>query len=157
MSTLFNHAMRYEWAEKNPIRLVRQSAKRERTPDVLTAEEIRALLGKLEGPYYVMAFLAAVTGLRVSELLALKWEDVDFAAGEMSLSRTTENSSLAETRSDGCGTVCRYCCWTGADAALTIKNRITCSHRLQWTALNRSGPQARCQTTSDPLRSWPES
>ena len=33
MSTLFNHAMRYEWAEKNPIRLVRQSAKRERTPD----------------------------------------------------------------------------------------------------------------------------
>ena len=87
MSTLFNHAMRYEWAEKNPIRLVRQSAKRERTPDVLTAEEIRALLGKLEGPYYVMAFLAAVTGLRVSELLALKWEDVDFAEGEMSLTR----------------------------------------------------------------------
>ncbi len=87
MSTVFNHAMRYEWAEKNPIRLVRQSAKRERTPDVLTAEEIRGLLGKLEGPYYVMAFLAAVTGLRVSELLALKWEDVDFAEGEMSLTR----------------------------------------------------------------------
>jgi len=87
MSTLFNHAMRYEWAEKNPIRLVRQSAKRERTPDVLTSEEIRALLGRLEGPYYVMAFLAAVTGLRVSELLALKWEDVDFAAGEMNLTR----------------------------------------------------------------------
>src|SRR5207245_543223 len=33
MSTLFNHAMRYEWADKNPIRLVRQSAKRERTVD----------------------------------------------------------------------------------------------------------------------------
>lgn len=82
MSTLFNHAMRYEWAEKNPIRLVRQPAKRERTPDVLTAEEIRVLLLQLEGPYYVMAFLAAVTGLRVSELLALKWEDVNFAAGK---------------------------------------------------------------------------
>jgi len=87
MSTLFNHAMRYEWAEKNPIRFVRQSAKRERTPDVLTAEEIKALLAKLEGPYYVMAFLAAVTGLRVSELLALKWEDVDFAMGEIKLTR----------------------------------------------------------------------
>jgi integrase len=87
MSTLFNHAMRYEWAEKNPIRLVRQSAKRERTPDVLTAEEIRALLSQLEGPYYVMAFLAAVTRLRVSELLALKWEDVNFAAGEIRLTR----------------------------------------------------------------------
>ncbi|HVO82232.1 MAG TPA: site-specific integrase, partial [Terriglobales bacterium] len=37
--------------------------------------------------YYVMTFMAAVTGLRVSELLALKWSDVDFAAGEIHLSR----------------------------------------------------------------------
>jgi integrase len=87
MSTLFNHAMRYEWTEKNPIRLVRQSAKRLSTPAVLTAEEIGKLLSKLEGVYYVMAFLAAVTGLRVSELLALKWEDLDVAAGEIYLTR----------------------------------------------------------------------
>jgi len=87
MSTLFNHAMRYEWADKNPIRLVRQSAKRQKTPDVLTAEEIRGLLKELDGPYYVMSFLAAVTGLRVSELLALKWEDVRFASDEIVLSR----------------------------------------------------------------------
>jgi integrase len=87
MSTLFRHAMRHEWMDRNPIQLVRQSAKRERTPDVLTAEEIKALLAKLDGPYYVMTFLAAVTGLRVSELLALKWEDVNFDAAEIHLSR----------------------------------------------------------------------
>jgi integrase len=87
MSALFNHAMRYEWTTRNPIKLVRQSAKRERVPDVLTAAEIKALLAELEtdGPYYVMAFLAAVTGLRVSELLSLKWENLDFAAGEIHL------------------------------------------------------------------------
>ena len=66
MSTLYNHAMRYEWTDRNPIRLVRQSAKRQSVPDVLTAEEIGNLLAKLDGPYYVMTFLAAVTGLRVS-------------------------------------------------------------------------------------------
>ena len=49
MSTLFNHAMRYEWTDRNPIRLVRQSAKRLSTPDVLTAEEIGKLLAKLDG------------------------------------------------------------------------------------------------------------
>ena len=35
MSALFHHAMRYEWIERNPIKLVRQSAKREKVPDVL--------------------------------------------------------------------------------------------------------------------------
>jgi hypothetical protein len=53
----------------------------------LTAEEIKALLSQLDRPYYVMAFLAAIAGLRVSELRALKWADVDFAAGEMNLIR----------------------------------------------------------------------
>jgi integrase len=87
MSALFNHAMRYEWTDRNPITLVRQSAKRETTPEVLTAEELKSLLSELDGPCYVMTFLAAVTGLRVSELLALRWEDVDFTAGEIHLTR----------------------------------------------------------------------
>lgn len=69
------------------LNFVRQSAKRERVPEALTAEEIKALLSQLDGPYYVMASLAAVTGLRVSELTALKWEDVDFNAGEIRLTR----------------------------------------------------------------------
>jgi len=35
-SVLFNHAIRYEWLDqgRNPITLVRQSAKRKRTPEV---------------------------------------------------------------------------------------------------------------------------
>jgi integrase len=40
MHALFNHGMRWEFFSHNPITLVRQSAKRERVPDVLTVEEI---------------------------------------------------------------------------------------------------------------------
>ena len=36
MSVLFNHACRYELFDRNPIHLVRQSAKRRRTPTVLS-------------------------------------------------------------------------------------------------------------------------
>ena len=75
--------MRYEWTDKNPITLVRQSAKRERLPDVLTAEEIGALLAELREPYRTAVLLASCTGLRVSELLALKWQDIHFDAGEI--------------------------------------------------------------------------
>ena len=45
------------------------------------------MLSQLDGPYYVMASLAAVTGLRVSKLTAVTWEDIDFNAGEIRLSR----------------------------------------------------------------------
>jgi integrase len=80
MSTLFNHAIRYEWLEqgRNPILLVRQSAKRQKIPECLEPEELRALLSQLDGCFRVMVFLDAASGLRRSELLALKWSDIDF-------------------------------------------------------------------------------
>ena len=49
MSALFSHAVRWEFFERNPITLVRQSAKRSRTPDVLTTDELKALLWELMG------------------------------------------------------------------------------------------------------------
>jgi len=100
MSAVFNHAMRYEWADKNPITLVRQSAKRENTPDVLTAEEIGALLSKLQEPYRTMVFVAASTGLRVSELLGLQWQDIDFDAEEIQLSRGIVRQHIGEMKTE---------------------------------------------------------
>ena len=43
MHLLFAHACRHEWSGKNPISLVRQSAKRKKTPDVLDVEEVKKL------------------------------------------------------------------------------------------------------------------
>jgi integrase len=87
MHAIYTHGMRWEITDRNPISLVRQSAKRERMPEVLTVEELRALLAELKEPWKTAVFVAAVTGLRVSELLALKWQDVDFASGQINLSR----------------------------------------------------------------------
>jgi len=87
MSAVFNHAIRHEWLERNPISLVRQSAKRECIPTVLDAAEISALLTELQHPYKQMVLLAATTGLRVSELLGLKWSDIDFESYEIQLER----------------------------------------------------------------------
>jgi integrase len=88
LSILFNHACRYELFDYNPMRFVRQGAKRRYAPDVLTAVEIRALVDHLALRERTLVLLAASTGLRQSELFGLKWRDVDLERGELSVTRS---------------------------------------------------------------------
>jgi integrase len=103
MSAIFSHAMRYEWLGRNPIALVRQSAKRLLLPDVLTAEEIGALLAELPEPCRTAVLLASCTGLRVSELLALKWSDVDFGKGEIRPCRAIVDQVVGSLKTEASG------------------------------------------------------
>lgn len=90
MSVLSNHAIRYEWLEqeRNPITLVRQSAQRKWTPEILEPAEIQNLLLQLNSCFRLMVLLDVTTGLRRSELLALKWSDVDFSTLELNVVRS---------------------------------------------------------------------
>lgn len=88
MSVQFNHAYRYELFDSNPIRLVRQGAKRKNTPCVLTPVEIRLLADGLALRERTLVLLAASTGLRRSELFDLKWGGINFAEGTMNVTRS---------------------------------------------------------------------
>jgi len=57
MSVLFNHACRYELFDRNPIYLVRQSAKRRTPPAILVPAEIKALIDGLALRERTLAFL----------------------------------------------------------------------------------------------------
>ena len=102
MSVLYNPAIRYEWLEqgKNPILLVRQSAKRQRIPDWLEAEELSALLSQLDRCFRVMVFLDAATGLRRSELLALKWRDIDFENLQIIIQRSIYGNVVGNCKTE---------------------------------------------------------
>jgi integrase len=88
MSVLFNHGMRYEICNRNPIQLVRQSAKRRRVPVILSANEVQRLLSVLGVRESTLVLLAFGTGLRMSELFGLKWNDIDFQKNEISVTRS---------------------------------------------------------------------
>jgi integrase len=89
MSALFRHAIRHKLlVGGNPITTVRQSAKREEIPDILTLKEMQALLLHLPDPLLRAAVLvAASTGLRRSEIRGLKWSDFDFEKLWLNLKR----------------------------------------------------------------------
>ena len=84
----------------NPIKLVRQSAKRERTPDILELAELQLLLSKLAVREHTLALLDAATGLRVSELLARRWCDVDFENLELRVTRSIWHQVLGNCKTE---------------------------------------------------------
>src|ERR1700687_5457752 len=88
MSVLFNHACRYELFDRNPIYLVRQSAKRRRAPTILMPDEIKAMLDNLSIRERTFVLLAVSTGLRQSELFGLQWRDIDLVQGAMNVTRS---------------------------------------------------------------------
>jgi integrase len=88
MSVLFNHGLRHELLDRNPVQWVRQSAKRKKIPAVLEIEEVNSLVGALDLRERTMVLLDVVTGLRASELFGLKWTDINFNKNEISVTRS---------------------------------------------------------------------
>jgi integrase len=58
-----------------------------RKPLVLTIKQYQAFAGQLSDLHRTMVVTAMCSGMRVSEVLAMRWDQVDFAAGLMSVQR----------------------------------------------------------------------
>ena len=101
---LFEKAMLWEMIElqRNPMTLVevRGISKRRKKPFVLTIEQYLLLLDQLPEAYRTMATVAQSTGLRVSEILALKWGDVDFEQLTMRVTRKIVNGRVGRVKTE---------------------------------------------------------
>ncbi len=75
--------------QRNPMELVtiKGATKRIRRTRSLTGEEFQRLVERLEEPFRTMALVCVCLGLRISECLALKWADVDWLNGALSVER----------------------------------------------------------------------
>ena len=83
LSKIFANAKKWgHFAGTNPAFGVELPEKRQvQEKRVLMPEQVVRLLGVLREPVRTMVFLAVLTGLRVGEILALRWQDVDLDAG----------------------------------------------------------------------------
>jgi integrase len=105
LHSIFELAIEEGWARENPVK---RAAKPEGAggADIrfLTIEEVEAVLlvvpddvlGSIEGTLYLTA---AMTGLRQSELLGLRWRDVDWLAGKVRVRRAYVRGEYGTTKS----------------------------------------------------------
>jgi integrase len=82
MVAVFKHAQRYGFLprtqEANPMVFVRQTSVSDYEPVVLTLSQCVDILANLNGMHRVLVLADAATGLRISEILALRWSDIDW-------------------------------------------------------------------------------
>lgn len=104
LNTLWNYAM---WRQDipvqvNPISLVtvKGASKRIRQPRSLTVEQFRLLISHLREPFGTMALLCVCFGLRISECLALRWEDVDWLNATLRVERGIVEQNVDDVKSD---------------------------------------------------------
>ncbi|MDQ2833835.1 MAG: site-specific integrase [Acidobacteriota bacterium] len=102
MSEVFQHAIRYGWLNdgENPIFAVRQSTKRVRVTEPLEAAEFRALMLELQQKMRIIGIVAATTGLRISEVLGLKWMDIDWKTLQMEVTRSVVDGIVGKCKTE---------------------------------------------------------
>jgi integrase len=104
MHRLFEKAMLWDMIEleRNPMTLVevRGISKRRKKPFILSLTQYFALLDQFEEPYRTMVIVAQCTGLRVSEILALKWQDINFEVLTSRVTRKVVNGRVNRLKTE---------------------------------------------------------
>jgi integrase len=79
LSSILGSAVGFGLLVKNPVEAIRlpaQKSGKKRIKPHVTPEQFDKLLAQIQEPYASMIYVAVYTGLRVSELIGLRWNDV---------------------------------------------------------------------------------
>ncbi len=88
--------------QRNPIELVsiQGSSKRTKKPHCLTVEEFQRFVQHLAEPFHTIALVSVCFGLRISEALALRWADVDWLAGKLTVERGIIRQHVGDVKTE---------------------------------------------------------
>lgn len=106
MSVCYDLAALHEFVppmEKNPMTLIKIKgvSKRQKKIPQITVEDFQRLLRRLPELLKIMVFVDGCLGLRISELLALKWEDIDSTEKVISIQRKFTRGEIGPTKTEG--------------------------------------------------------
>jgi integrase len=101
LSVMLRTAVEWQYVTHNPAIGARlpqgRAVKRAR---VLSPAEIRQVIANLEQPYRAMATLAVISGMRESEVLALRWDDIDVDGRAIRVCRSLYRGNVGEPKTD---------------------------------------------------------
>ena len=85
------HALKWQLLARNPAEAVDPPRPERHEMPSFTSDEVRRLLSAADQtPHGPLVYVAVMTGLRMGELLGLRWRDVDLDAGRISVRQTCQ-------------------------------------------------------------------
>ena len=86
LSTMFNVAVQHDLIESSPVRRKLHRPQHEpKEKPVLSAEQVRKVIEAVADEYKPLFVVTAVTGMRIGEILALRWQDLDLDERKMAV------------------------------------------------------------------------
>jgi integrase len=97
ISAIFTAARQWKlYYQPNPCQGVRVRKRNKREKRMLTADQFNAIQSALDGRERFLVQILYGTGLRISEVLGLKWKDIDLISGTLTVNRRWYRGDLAE-------------------------------------------------------------
>ncbi len=100
LGKILDDAVMDELIDKNPVDAVRSPRQEATTKEIepFTLEEVETLIENANGFYRNFLVVAFFTGMRLGEIIALRWEDIDFDAGKIFVRRAKSEGREGSTK-----------------------------------------------------------
>jgi len=127
VSKVLQAAVEMGYLERNAAQGIQIGERQPTTTRVfLTPSQVKNLLAKLTEPCRTVVLTAVLTGMRIGEILALRWDRVDFLRGDIKVSETYSDGEFGspKTRSSR-----RVIPMSSTLCKVVESYRVTCTHK----------------------------
>ena len=100
ISALYRYFIREGLMTSNPARFQSRRKQGEHLPNTIPSEDLRKAYAHSVGVVHVWIGLLSTTGIRISELLGLNWEDIDFKSCSLEIHGKGNKDRIVYTTSE---------------------------------------------------------
>ena len=96
---IFKKAIIWEYVKKNPAQYIEKPRAKKFEMQILKPEEVQVFLEHVDKDYYPFFLTAVMTGMRLGELLALRWSDINWFSQQIYVGRAVSLGKIEEPKS----------------------------------------------------------
>ncbi|MHB0976162.1 MAG: tyrosine-type recombinase/integrase [Candidatus Aquicultorales bacterium] len=99
LKSIFKQAVIWGYLKRNPAEYIKAPRAAHREMDFLTPDEIRVFLANVDAEHRAFFTTAVLTGMRLGELCALQWGDIDWHSGTIRVRRSIYRGAFVTPKS----------------------------------------------------------